>query len=459
MSKYRLNISRDKTEAYLTITQDDKDDELSVDQVNEALRESGITVGIDHDTINLMIEHKQVDQKRLIAKGREAVPGKDGEIKYLLDFKSELTPTERENGSVDFFDLGLINNVLEGQHLARIIPPADGTPGENIYGEVIPAKRGKPVKLRNGNNTEFDKDDEAILKAITPGNAKLRGKDMIEVETVYPVEKDVSYRTGNIDFTGDVYIKGDVLSGFKVTATGDIVINGTVEDAEITAGGEIKIRGGFIGTGRGTATAGGDVTLGFIRNQHVVAGRDIIINKEAMNPTLFAERSIIMSGSNGLIAGGKASAKFNMTLFNVGNDSRVHTELSVAQKIEMIENKQKLAVELEDVEKRLKKIWPMLRKYRTFDKDIEMPEHHKKVFKTLEDNHAVLSGKERELKVNLKKIEEEIKIALETYYIRVKKSTHPGTVISMMGITHPIDRLKTRIVFRIANEAVVEFKE
>lgn len=47
---------------------------------------------------------------------------------------------------------------------------------------------------------------------------------------------NVDNSTGDIDYEGDVVVKGNVLAGFTVKATGDITVSGIVEGATVIAG-------------------------------------------------------------------------------------------------------------------------------------------------------------------------------------------------------------------------------
>ena len=76
-------------------------------------------------------------------------------------------------------------------------------------------------------------------------------REKINVFPVYEVNGDVDYNTGNIDFVGTIVIRGNVRSGFKVKADGDIRIIGSVEGAELEAAGSIEISAGIIGQNKG----------------------------------------------------------------------------------------------------------------------------------------------------------------------------------------------------------------
>lgn len=63
---------------------------------------------------------------------------------------------------------------------------------------------------------------------------------MLEICPVYCVE-EVNFQTGNIKYSGDVYVRGSVLPGLKVEADGNIEILGHANDACLTAGGNVTI--------------------------------------------------------------------------------------------------------------------------------------------------------------------------------------------------------------------------
>src|SRR5437762_91037 len=66
------------------------------------------------------------------------------------------------------------------------------------------------------------------------GVQRVGGK--LTVSKLYEVDGNVDFKVGNVDFDGRVTIKGDVLPGFNVKATGDVAITGMVENASIEAG-------------------------------------------------------------------------------------------------------------------------------------------------------------------------------------------------------------------------------
>lgn len=78
------------------------------------------------------------------------------------------------------------------------------------------------------------------------GHASLVGGKVF-VSDVYEVPADVDNSTGNIEYSGSVTVRGNVKGGFRISAKGDIVVEGIVEDAELYAGGQIIVKRGIHG--------------------------------------------------------------------------------------------------------------------------------------------------------------------------------------------------------------------
>ena len=75
-------------------------------------------------------------------------------------------------------------------------------------------------------------------------------KNKIIVTSMFEIE-EVNPSIGNINFAGDVVIKGNVGAGSVIKATGDVIIHGFVESAEITAGGDVEIGLGVNASNKG----------------------------------------------------------------------------------------------------------------------------------------------------------------------------------------------------------------
>ena len=131
-----------------------------------------------------------------------------------------------------------------------------------------------------------------------------------------------------IDYDGSVEVKGNVLSGYTVHATGDITVNGAVEGANLVAGGKIVLKRGIQGMGKGNMEAQGDVISNFIESSKVTSGGKII-SDAIMHSDVIAQDAIEVHGKRGLIAGGKVRSATRIETKTAGSSMGTQTELEV----------------------------------------------------------------------------------------------------------------------------------
>lgn len=276
----------------------------------------------------------------VVAKGKEPRHGVDDTIKYFFNTDLHAQPDQREDGTVDYYNLNMINHCLQGDVLAQIIRGDAGEPGVNIQGKCIPPREVKHVVLRHGKNIKLS-DDGLSISSMVDGHVMLVDEDVF-VSDLLEVE-NVDTSTGNIEYTGSVQINGNVTNGFTVKSSGNVVINGVVEGAHIIAGGNIVIARGMNGMTRGTLQAGGNVIAKFIENATVEAGG--YINTESiLHSRVSAGTEIEVTGKKGFITGGRVQAGNQITvktlgavmgaatIVEVGVDPQVKMEFAQCQK-------------------------------------------------------------------------------------------------------------------------------
>ena len=197
----------------------------------------------------------------LIAKGKETIHGLDDrlEIKYSQVVTKE---NQKEDISqvIDYKAIGSVEGVKKGQILVSLHSGKDGEDGIDITGKTVKAKNAKKIVLSVGEGCELIEGHTVI--ATTEGRPSSRGNTFF-VYKIYEVSGDVELKTGNIKFVGDIVIGGSVSEGMKVEAGNCITIKQNVAESEITANGDILVKGNVI---HSTVAAGKEdvVTLEYI---------------------------------------------------------------------------------------------------------------------------------------------------------------------------------------------------
>ncbi|WP_019638052.1 DUF342 domain-containing protein [Paenibacillus fonticola] len=354
-----VTMNDDKTVAYLQFLKKDEEFTCTPDVLLHFLRGEGVKYGIQDDIVTRFSLHPKeyYFSKTPIAIGIEPVQGKDGSIRYAVPMDDEdqhRKPAESDDGTVDFKDITRLNNVRKGQIIAELVPPVPGSPGTAITGEPIPCKEGKEARFKVGKNVVLNPEQTAMYAAID-GLVTRTDKGKLNVFPVYEINGDVDYSTGNIDFVGTVVIRGNVLTGFRVCASGDIRVNGGVEGAELIADGSIEITGGIIGYNKGLVKAAHHVKSSFIQDGNVQAGEDVIVTQSIMHSNVRAGRDVICSGTKGLIVGGNIQAGERVTARIIGNPMSTTTSIEVGVlpelRNELLELRQQTKVQMENLDK------------------------------------------------------------------------------------------------------------
>ncbi|EHJ48344.1 protein of unknown function DUF342 [Solidesulfovibrio carbinoliphilus subsp. oakridgensis] len=233
--------------------------------------------------------------ERMLATRRIAMP-------YLLKFhfdpdyeRRRLRPKNRDDGSVDQYDLGYAQNVVAGQVLAEWeeLPPEAPQEHDGRLSDDIAFAHGEGCRV----------DPSSPLRLLASVNGHVSCVDgAITVRETLSVGRDVDFHTGNIVAIGDVLIGGNVRSGFLVMGR-NATIRGAVEAARVQAMGNITCQAGIQGGSRATLRAGKSLRAKFAENAVLHAGQNILIDGSSMHCRLFAGEKLAVKGR---LVGGEA---------------------------------------------------------------------------------------------------------------------------------------------------------
>lgn len=333
----QVTVSDDKLSAYLVFRRVEDNMALTARELEQFLNARGVKYGVQSDTLYLISQKPQdfYFTQNLVAIGTPPINGEDGSIRVLYEAGDQSTgPQEREDGSVDYKEVKQLANVKAGQLIAERIPPERGIPGKAVTGEELPPKDGKEAQFKIGKNVVVNPERTGMYAAID-GLVTKTDKEKLNVFPVYEVNGDVDYTSGNIDFVGTVVIRGNILTGFRVKASGDIRVVGGIEGAEVESDGSVEITGGIIGSNKGYVKAGRNVKCSFIQEGNVFAGEDVIVSQSIMHSNVRAGRNVQCAGAKGLIVGGLVQAGERVTARMIGNSMSTATAIEVGVRPEL----------------------------------------------------------------------------------------------------------------------------
>jgi len=335
--EFIIKVSDDKMTAWLTMTPAYGGAPVTFDQIRRSLKEKGIVSGLITSTeIEAVLkEGKATDY--IIAQGTPAVPGLDAQFHSLVPEMQERRPQINEHGIADFRNLGSLILVKQGDPLMRRTLPTEGKNGQNILGQILIPKPSRNTPFTSElKGSMFDPDDNDLLLSAIVGQPLLIPNGVMVSPTITVPQVNIS--SGNLSFDGTINILGDVMEGMKVYALNDIFVGGTVEAAELEAGGNITIKGGLIGNSDSSAASTlsmggkisckGSVSARFAKYVSIEAGTSIVIEEYSMNNQLTAMNQILVGkpgGKKGLIIGGSARAMMLIQAVSIGSDAGIKT--------------------------------------------------------------------------------------------------------------------------------------
>ncbi|HPA44593.1 MAG TPA: FapA family protein [bacterium] len=325
-----VEISADRMSANLSIHPPSGNGKfLAVSDIIPMLFERGIVCGISPVTLLKMakkVRKTGEPEEGIRIQGVQPEKGRDGRLEILVDYQSKADRYWiKADGSVDFYKLSRIDSVQEGDLLARIIPPSPGQDGYTVTGERIPGPEGESHAVRLGENVVLSENGAEIRAGIA---GQIHFEDnTISVRPIYVVGGDVDFSTGNLDFIGDLMVRGNVLDGFDLKAGGNVVVHGTVGSCSIRAEGDVSVGRGVFGRERGLIRAGGDVTVAFLQNATVYSGSDVRMANQILNSRVYAKGKVVVTTGKGSIVGGHIQAGKGVEAKVIGSDFGTKTEI------------------------------------------------------------------------------------------------------------------------------------
>jgi uncharacterized protein len=420
-------ISPDKMKAYITLTTPDGGRALNYDEILDTLSKHGIVYGINKTTLNTIAKYPVFGEMVCIAEGTPSTNGQNGKVEFYFNISKERKPTILDDGRVDFRELNLIESVRSGQKLCSLVAPSPGIKGKTVIGTDVPALDGKPASIPRGRNVEAVEDGQSLISNIDGQVNFTEGK--VNVFANYEVLADVDNSTGNIYFVGNVTVRGNVLSGFLIEAGGNVEVWGVVEGAVIKAGGDIILRRGMQGQGKGTLVSGGDIIARYIENSNIEAKKDIK-SETIMHSNVKCGNKLELAGRKGLLVGGTCKVGKEVVAKVIGSHMATVTDIEVGVDPTIRGRYRGIKEEIASIESDLKKAEQAI----TLLKKLEIaglltPEKQELMVKSVRTK-VFFSNKINELQEELTELE--AKLQQEAYgKIRVHSYIYPGTKVAI----------------------------
>ena len=449
----QVDITADEMKASITVTPPGLGgSDISTETYLSYLRSNKVVFGVDEQILSEFADKPSYKEPVVVAMGTRPADGRDSYIQYNFETdQSKVRLREGSGGRVDFKDLNIIQNVVEGQPLAKKVPAEEGTTGRTVTGKVIPSKNGRDLPLPLGKNVHMGDDGSTIISDMN-GQVILAG-GKINVEPVYTVSGNVNVKTGNIIFLGTVIINGSVEDGYSVKAAGNIEVNGTVEKAELDAEGDIIVHQGITGRSSGMIRAGRSIWARFIENARVEAGNMVVVSDGIINSQVDAFKRIVCKGKRASIVGGRLRATEEINAKSIGSPtSGTETICEVGFDPKSKERLETLFGQKEDQEKQLEEIQLNIQTLINIKKQRKsLPEDKEAYLNELMDKRQELTGDLQKVKEEIEKIQNFLNTLKARGRVSSSFKVFPGTKVIIRDAKEDVRNEYRAVTFILEN--------
>ncbi len=322
----KVVISPDQMRAWITLPRPNGE-RYTLESIREWLPQNGVVYGADDALIQKAINSELYDEMLEVAQGRAPVAAVGGSYVLKIEQKPFTGLSATGDGSLIYDDLSFLQEVQAGQVLAEIVPEVQAAPGITVTGSEIAPRGGTKGQTLTGSGFTVSEDGRSYLAPalshVSIVNEQLVVTPLLRLASLSPSD-------GAVNFDGNVFIEGDVLSDAVLSATGSVFVVGKAASANITAGNNILFCSGLRNEGIfSKITAKGNVWGRYFESAEITAGGDVCANhitgcevKASGRVSVLGGRATIagttLHAKGGVVAGVLGDAQGSRTLISIG---------------------------------------------------------------------------------------------------------------------------------------------
>lgn len=344
----QVSIASDGSEATLSIPADFPRQLATASYCQNRVRAGGVEVTAQVaaaiEKLLAAMPPQRTQVQAVVARRIEPKHGSGGAIEWNILSDAALTasvPQPSEPPQADkakpfsFYDCSAFTVVKAGQILGREIPATAGEDGRDLVGHAIKAKPGKPTPTKL--DASLLRDATGRLIAQIDGVLQ-RTPQLAKIDPILDIPGDIDFSTGNVEFKGDVIVRGGVRGGFAISAQGNVEVHGIIEAATIQCGGTLVAHGGIAGHERAKVTVGQHLFAKYLDNIASEIGGDFQVEREVINCELIVKGSVRMPHSS--LIGGRLVVTGDVEIGTIGSGAGVITSV-VFGSVPLLETKQR----------------------------------------------------------------------------------------------------------------------
>ncbi len=400
----------------------------------------------------------------VIRSDRSAVESVDARL--VVSVRNRMTPSkEIDRGSVSHRDESPFQEVAAGTMLAVKHKAIAGVDGVDIDGKIIPSGR-IPVDMNFsiGKNIRIEEQDDRIIYFAAITGVLEFSETLLNVDDVLKVKDNVDSHTGNIRYSRDVSIMGNISAGFSVECGGSLTVNGNIEQgALVSCSGDLIVRHGIFGEETRVIVSKGNAEIGFLQNSSIHVNGNLVINGFSYLSTVFCKGELRVLGKKDIgnkssVIGGRLNSMNSMDLHSVGSISS-KTELFCGMNAGVIEKLNEIKLFLPVLTRKIVQMQQQLGINIKQAEITEIVSHFSSAKKALLKEKLTALKSVTEQREELSKTSEQLKLLafavnIDSLTVRIHRQLIPPIHIKI-GESHLwVTEERNDVVFQIENGAI-----
>ncbi len=460
-SVFTLKVASDSLTADLTIRPGMiKGRALSTSVILEYLHNKDISQErIQSDDIYKALKQLQTNTTKmdfspvscLVAQGFPPVKGEDGWLRFYQPQAQRVKIGE--DGHADYRNIERYIYVKAGEKLATLFEGIPGKPGIDVFGKPIAPPPIKRPKLTIGKNVQ---EKGAVLENrplieyfATCNGAVFSTENSLTVSQELQIDSNVGLGTGNINYDGNVLVKGDVEAATSIQTQGNLMVKGNVETSDLVIGRDLEVSGGIKGDGKTVIKVGGHLYAKFIENAEIEVNGDVVVEGFILNSKIHSLGTVILNGSSGNFVASSVSTYMGLTCAHLGSQAELDATVELGFHFRNERAFEELTKKLQIAEKDMEKILPKVQQIKQMVQRSrgQIPEDKKDGYRKVFEEY---NQKNKYIELAKQKLEalKASRFNSGEVQLVVRKGAYKGSIIKYRRQVEKVDKFQSAFMMR-----------